>query len=121
MKRKEFEEKYGYVNNEDDVNPLTEHEDHFFNKRVHKENKDYRELAIKKCLQNKDSFVSTNNSLWNLVKDYLKFQCPICGELLSFSGSSGSHGFYSSKTMCEKCKIEINLELPSDGITVTFK
>ena len=86
-----------------------------FNKHIREPEYDHREATIDRLVESKVSFVSNANILYNLMKRYVKVECPICHAPMVGSGGGGSGDSFSTNYRCEKCYITISLSLCHDG------
>jgi hypothetical protein len=68
-----------------DLTEIVEHA--FFEKPGHT---DYRKESIQYMVRNKIDFHSTCNSVFDVARMYLKFECPHCGKEMKMCGGGGA-------------------------------
>ena len=112
-------EVHNYQNN-DSINPARLFEHYYFNQPWSEEKKDYRDTAIDKCIEEKLSFESTDNNIFELCKRFVHVTCPICGSVLEGSGGGGTCDNYHIDYRC-KCGFKASLNMHTEGISFEFK
>ena len=81
-------------------------------------NKNYRERAIERLIESKCSFSSNLNILYDLMKKYVKVECPHCQEIMAVKSGSFYIPISTTTYQCNKCNAKISLTLPPDGFSV---
>jgi len=122
MERKDFISLFGenFLSEYEYVNPLEQFEDYFFHKPAYGPIKNYRELALNKCIKEKVDFTSTHNSIYELTERLVVVKCPICNAEMEQRGGGGSRGFTSINYDC-KCGTKISISLEDSAFNVEFK
>lgn len=85
-------------------------------KKFFKQKGDYREKTIDFLVREKIGFSSSFNIIHELVRRYVRVICPTCLKESLKSGNGGGITF-----ACPRCKTEIYLNLPHNGIGIDFK
>ncbi len=82
--------------------------------------KDYRDLALDRCIDNKVSFTSETNSLRNFVRRVFDLPtCPSCGKTMKPGDSGGSATEQTFGFRCG-CGVTVSLRVQNDAMRVTF-
>lgn len=79
----------------------------------------YRDRAIKRCIDAEVSFVSEQNSIMELVKKLITVKNPVTGKPMTCKGAGGSGG---SMTMdfSDDTGMKISITFQHESIGVTF-
>jgi hypothetical protein len=103
-----------YVN---EVNPLSLAIGHeFATQEV--SGQDYRVRAIARTIKAKVPFKSEFNSLPDLLQVILVVKCPYCAGRMRYVSGGGATGIVTSHYRCLRCKADISISLPPDGVSV---
>jgi len=121
MKREEFKNRFANEievhERKSYVNPLEIMENYYFNQR---DDRNYEEKAVNRCIDEKVNFVSTANNIYKMAYRFITVKCPICGSDIEGKSGGGTANNHHINFRCE-CKFEAILTLPEDGIEFKFK
>lgn len=80
--------------------------------------KDYRGAAIDRLVGLRVPFSSNCNIVWDMMKRFVKVECPYCGGNTKATSGSGNCDTSSTTYVCEKCDSRIVLSTQNDGISL---
>lgn len=113
--KKRFKEELDYYReNQETINPLRIFESFFFNKKrglgyYFGKEEDYRAAALKKCMDERLNFSSTENSKDLFLSKVIQVTCPECNKVMEYKANRGY-----------VCLCGNNLELFIDGFDYKF-
>lgn len=100
-----------------DATSIIEHA-HFENHNC----RDYRKESIEYMIKNKINFHSTCNNDHVMFQKLIKVECPVCHRNMIVKNGSGNCSTSTTTYVCDKCKVNVNITIPSDsGIHVNFE
>jgi DNA-directed RNA polymerase subunit RPC12/RpoP len=79
---------------------------------------DYRNEAISRLVDLKVSFSSNCNIVWEMMKRFVRVECPYCGGKTKASGGGGNGHASSMEYVCEKCDSKVILSVFNDGVSL---
>lgn len=105
------------------VNPLAVAETSAFNRpHPRKGKRDYRTTALDAVLKLRVGFDSTCNGAHQLFLKLFTIKCPYCASKMKCTGgggaTSGAVGGTTPRFSCPKCKSQVFISMPWDGIQV---
>ena len=118
MKLKDLKQFIDVNSEEVEVNAINMIEDHFFN---NPECSDYRNSAINFCNNKKIDWSSTENNCYDVLKRYVKIECPKCHREMEVVNGSGNCNSSYVTYKCNSCETQVNLTIPKKGFSVYFK
>lgn len=125
MKKKEIQEKLGTperIFKEHTYNALRiALDEEWARNNIAKEEPDYRERAINRCIEAFVPFHSEFNTLPNLMQRFFAAFSPITGNKMKFGNWGGAGGNYTFTYEDEENGDLIQITLPHDAIRVTPK
>ena len=124
MKRKEIEEALNVKEiafDEHRFNPLRVVLNEEWAQQFVPGEEDYRERAIKRCLDARVEFVSEFNTLTNLVRKCVKIVNPLNGNEMELTSSGGTGGDYTFTYRDEKTGDTVHLSVNEESIRITPK
>ena len=98
------------------VNPLSVLESFYFGRKT---GISYERKAVDRAVSEKLDFCSTCNSIYTLIKSFVKIKCPMCGKEMTTNSAGGNAKEYTVHFRCE-CGTKTNLSCPTDGFSVEF-
>lgn len=99
-----------------DFNPLSAFESFYFGKKTAMR---YEKKAVERVVKEKVSFHSTCNSIFLIIKTYVKISCPSCGKEMTTNSAGGNSEQYTVNFRCE-CGVRVDISCPTDGFSVRF-
>jgi len=125
MKKKEIQEKLGTLDSifeEHRYNALRIALDEEWNRsEVAKEEPDYRDRAINRCLEAKVPFTSETNTLTSIASRVLTVTNPLNGNVMEFTSGGGSMSSYTLTFKDSQTGDLVQISLPYDAIRVSPK
>ena len=79
---------------------------------------DYRNEAISRLVDLRVNFSSNCNIVWEMLKRFVKVECPYCGGKTKASGGGGNGSVSSMEYVCEKCDSKVILCVSNDGVSL---
>ncbi|MDD5649762.1 MAG: hypothetical protein PHF86_04980 [Candidatus Nanoarchaeia archaeon] len=80
----------------------------------------YRVEAIQYMTKHDIDWHSTCNSIFDVMKLFIKIKCPKCHKNMESTGGGGNGHVSSMRYVCS-CGTEANLTMPNDGLSINFK
>lgn len=81
---------------------------------------DYRIRALKRLIDNRLTFASDINVIYDMASQWVHIHCPKCQTDMKNWGGGGNSSAYNVNYECTGCKIKIVLTMPLNGLAVEF-
>lgn len=105
------------------VNPLRLLVSDEFNRRDKPGEPSYRERAIKRAIASRMSFESEDNTVFEMMEQFVKVICPCCGGETKFCGGGGVSGKMRMEYTCKRkgCNTTVNLTVAEGALSVKLE
>jgi hypothetical protein len=82
---------------------------------------DYKERTIQRLVAGKEIIESDCDLIHLLVERLISVTCPYCKGKMKLEKGNGDLHFETITWSCEKCKAEVDISFPTDGIRCRIK